>query len=106
MTGCAGACLDTADTPFIEPPFPVEPAGGVERACMWVPVIGWVVAAGLEARRRRARNVFIAKQIAGRRHSTIEAWGNDPRRQAVAATVCKAIQTVLGWPNSHYLPDD
>ena len=33
-------------------------------------------------------------------------WGNDPRRQAVASSLCKAIQFALGWPNSHFLPDD
>lgn len=71
-----------------------------------LPLVGWLIAAGLEERRRRPRNVFIAKQLAARRHSTIPQWGDNPRRQAVALNLCKSIQVALGWPNSHYLPDD
>jgi len=71
-----------------------------------VPLVGWLIATGLEDRRQKPRNLFIARQIAARRHPTIALWGDDPRRRAVASRLCKAIQLALGWPNSHYLPDD
>jgi hypothetical protein len=97
---------DTMPIPLTELPFPIQPPSHFEQACMFVPLLGWGIAAGLEARRRRPRTDFIAKQIAGRRHSTTAAWGDDPRRLAVASTVCDTIRAVFGWPNSHFLPDD
>jgi hypothetical protein len=73
---------------------------------MFVPLLGWGVAAVMEARRRRPRTDFITKQLIERKYSTMAAWGDDPRRQAVASAVCDTIQHVFGWPNSHFLPDD
>jgi hypothetical protein len=98
--------LDTTHTPLTAPPFPMKPPSRFEQGCMYVPLLGWAIVAGLEARRRRPRTDFIAKQIAGRRHPTMAAWGDDPRRRAVASTVCDTIRVVFSWPNSHFLPED
>src|ERR1700730_7147565 len=85
---------DTMPLPLTELPLPIQPPSHFEQACMFVPLLGWGIAAGLEARRRRPRTDFIAKQIAERRHSTMGAWGDDPRRLAVASSVCDTIRVV------------
>lgn len=102
---CTAVSMETTPTPLAEPPFRVQPQSWIEQACMFVPLLGWVIAAVLGARRRRPRREFIARQIA-RRHPTTAAWGDDPRRRAVALAVCDTIRVVFDWPNSHFVPDD
>ena len=106
LPNCTAVWMDTIPTPLSEPPFPVQPPSRFEHVCMFVPLVGWAIAAGLEARRRRPRTDFVANQIAGRRDATIAAWGDDPKRRAVASSVCDTIRVVFGWPNSHFLPED
>ena len=56
--------MDATPPPLIAPPFEVSPPSRFEQACLVVPLVGWLIAAGLEDRRQRPRNQFIARQIA------------------------------------------
>lgn len=93
-------------TPLTELPFALAGPGWLERACLFVPLLGWVTAGILETRRRTPVEHFIGGQIEARTEDTGWAWGDDPVRQRVAAEVSQSIEREFGWPNSHYLPED
>jgi hypothetical protein len=94
------------DEPLAEPSIDLRPLSRFIQSCSSVPLLGSMIAAAREARRKRLRREAIARQIAARHHSTRAAWGDDPRRYAVAAALCETVQRVFGWPNAHFLPDD
>lgn len=73
---------------------------------MFVPLFGWIIAAVLDARRRRPKVEHIRKQIAARTESAAEAWGEDSEVREIASAVSQAIQQEFGWDNAHYLPQD
>ena len=92
--------------PLTEPDVALGPPSHWSWSCSSIPMLGRLIAAGREGRRMKQRRKLIAQQIAARRHSTRAAWGENPRRQAVARAICETIQRVFGWPNAHFLPDD
>jgi acyl carrier protein len=77
----------------------------MEKLLMWLPIIGWTVAAALEKARFRPMVRTIDQQLR-ERPDTSEQWGSDPRRQEISATVRSLIAEELGWPNDHFIPDD
>jgi hypothetical protein len=94
------------EQPLAEPQVTLGPLSRWARACAAVPGLGGLVAAGREVRRTKLCRKLIAQQIANRRGSTKAAWGDDPRRRAVASAMCDTIRRVFGWPNAHFLPGD
>jgi hypothetical protein len=98
------SCPDV--TPLTEPPLPVTPPSRFERACWFVPILGWLIAAFLETRRRTPKARHIAAQIRDRKRPIHDAWGDHADRRATAVVVCQEIQREFDWPNDHYLPAD
>lgn len=92
--------------PLAEPPSAVERPSRFERACWFVPLIGWTVAAAFEQERRAPKAEHIARQIALRTESAVAAWGDNRRRRAVARSVCDVICDLFEWPNAYFLPED
>ena len=93
-------------TPLIDWPHPVPPPSRFERVCVFVPLVGWIVAAIMERRRWRPRIRHIERQLVARTHSAASAWRDDPRRAAVARIVSRVIRDLFDWPNAYFLPDD
>ena len=54
---------------------------------------------------RRGTVELIAEQLKLRPSFPAEAWGSDDRA-AFAAAVGHIVADEIGWPNSHFLPDD
>lgn len=75
-----------------------------ERACMFVPVLGWIVAWLIESRRLQRIRERLFAQVENRGSIPIETWGS-PERQKCAAVVIRAIQS-FGWPTANFLPED
>jgi hypothetical protein len=95
------------ETPLTDAPSPPAPPSRFERACMFVPILGWIVAARLEMRRRAPKTQHIARQIAERSGpATVAAWGDEPSRLSVVRDVIDAIQRQFDWPSGHFLPGD
>ncbi|HXE55472.1 MAG TPA: hypothetical protein VN541_20785 [Tepidisphaeraceae bacterium] len=91
--------------PLIEPSIP-SPRTRFDEIGLSIPLLKVIVAARVKAKERRLRTRAIARQLAARRQSTSAAWGEDPKRKAVAARVSGAIRELFGWPNAHFLPED
>ncbi|MDB5295914.1 MAG: hypothetical protein JWO31_1897 [Phycisphaerales bacterium] len=92
--------------PLVEPPVACPPPSGVERMLVFVPVLGWLVAAVLEYRRRKPVEDFVGQALSARTATTWAAWGDDPVRLDVAAVVNGALMDEFGWPNMYCLPGD
>jgi hypothetical protein len=92
--------------PLMEPNVSLKPPSRFSESCSSLPLLGRMIAVARELRRKSLRHDAIAQQISARHHSTRAAWGDDPRRHAVAMALCETIHRVFGWPNSHFLPDD
>lgn len=75
-----------------------------ERACMFVPVLGWIAAWLIGSRRLRRIRERIFRQVENRPNIPGETWGS-PERQQCAAVVIRAIQG-FGWPTANFLPED
>jgi hypothetical protein len=88
------------------------PAGGVpepsffERACIWFPIIGWIIANELGRARIEPVRRHIERQFA-KRQSTSKQWGYDgSSRQNVAQVICQRISEEFAWPTANFAPDD
>jgi hypothetical protein len=92
--------------PLIDFPNPIEPPSTLERACWFVPVIGWITANLLSLERLKPKTQYIVDQLTARTPAALEAWGDDPNRRAVATAVCEAIQRECVWPNPYYIRED
>src|SRR6476646_5252270 len=88
----AGVYADPDVTPLTEAPFALEPASQIERICWFIPLVGWTVAGTLERERRTPKWNYIADQLTLRTKRTAAAWGDDPLRRSLAATVSKVIR--------------
>src|SRR5579862_4827355 len=89
--------IDLPPKPLTEPLISELPSP-FEQACMSIPLMRGIVTTAMKARRRRLRSIHIGRQIAVRRYSTKAAWGDNPRRLAVAFTLSDAIRSVCNWP--------
>ena len=69
-----------------------------ERICMWIPILGWIIAGILELRRRKPKRIHIEQQLAARTQSTSAAWGTDPARLRIVGIVSEELQREFGWP--------
>jgi hypothetical protein len=76
-----------------------------EKLLMWVPVLGWELAATLERARFAPMTRSIERQLR-ERPNTSDLWGADTRRQQVSSTVRTIAKEELGWPNDHFIPGD
>ena len=85
--------------------------GGFVAGCavhpIWM-VVGLAAMFGLTAfHQRNGRDTVgqLAEQLRQRPSFPADAWGSD-HRAAFAAAVGRIIADELGWPNSHFQPDD
>ena len=76
-----------------------------ERCLMWLPIIGWTLAAMIEQARFHPMVRSIEQQLRDR-PDTSQFWGADPRRQRVSSAIRKIAEKECGWPNDHFIPAD
>ena len=78
----------------------------VERIGLWIPIVGWVVAAAVHGARVRPFVRHIKTQLRSRPAFPADAWGDDENRGNLALWLCKAVKENMDWPNHHFHPDD
>ena len=93
---------------MIEPiqEIPLPPPSHVERALMWIPLIGWLISHALHVRRHRPQLKIIHAQLARRPRIGDEDWGPDLRRVDAARVVRAAIGRECNWANNRLIPED
>jgi len=83
----------------------VPPRSAVERIGMWVPVLGWVVASVLEARRLGPCERRVREALAARPPIPSTVWDGEARAR-VAQDAGRGCAEAVGWPNDHFIPED
>ena len=76
-----------------------------ERILMWIPILGWGLAAALEKARFRPMVREIERQLRARPDTT-HYWGTQSPQQEVGQRLRPVLADEFGWPNDHFLPDD
>ncbi len=76
-----------------------------ERVWMWIPFIGWLIAAAMHQARVRPMVDDVRSQLQAR-PCTAESWEGDSRRLALARRVRAIIAEEIGWPNDHFIEMD
>jgi hypothetical protein len=78
----------------------------VERALMWIPILGWAASYDLWWRRMAPLVESIESQLRARPEPDAALWGYVPRRAEIGRYVCAVARDEMGWPNDHFVPDD
>ena len=76
-----------------------------ERVCMCIPIVGWMVAGMIEKAKLHPAESAILKQIRDRKAAPRSDWSTPDAKQ-IADRVARICQEQIGWPNSHFVPDD
>ncbi|HET6879322.1 MAG TPA: hypothetical protein VFI31_04175 [Pirellulales bacterium] len=73
---------------------------------MFLPILGWIVAAEIARERLRPTRKHLAEQLIARPDDVDMAWMGTDRRVHVGRLIRRLIHAALDWPNDRFIPED